>query len=123
MKVAGQEIEVQTDRYHGGWLSVAYMPDGKRVASAPWDTREAAENDVYQQVLMRLAPAPTFDPTRSYESAIIQSRADGLLEHCGHCPNDIRKRRLARLRKTPPPKASFYPGSGGSAGVGGTTSA
>lgn len=77
-----------TSRYQGGWMSVAYLPDGKQVASAPWDTREAAENDVYQQALMRLAPMPKFDPTKTYEQQIAQRRADGLLEHCGHCEDD-----------------------------------
>lgn len=198
-------------------MSVAYLPDGKQVASAPWDTREAAENDVYQQALMRLAPMPKFDPTKTYEQQIAERRANGLLEHCGHCPEDFdepldnpecpacggpgvplgslgrrmhfrcrncgydfsqeppaeppisegervtikgrpwgmkpgTKARVSRVFKNrkegmgydaevrakgwhpmrvkwkdvermPPPKASFYPGSGGSAGVGGITSA
>lgn len=70
-------------------MSVAYLPNGKQVASAPWDTRQAAENDVYQQALMILAPMPKFDPTKTYEQQIAKRRADGLLEHCGHCPEDF----------------------------------
>lgn len=99
MKVGEHEIEVVTQRYHGGWMSVAYLPDGKQVASAPWNTREAAEHDVYQQALMRLVPAPEFDATKTYEDAITSRRADGLLEHCGHCPEDFTKRGQARMRK------------------------
>lgn len=200
-----------TSRYQGGWMSVAYLPDGKQVASAPWDTREAAENDVYQQALMRLAPMPKFDPTKTYEQQIAQRRANHLLESPGdddqaklnaiqawiadttepvddwewdgetlrifngddvevydsetvqteifdkylshepepmdnpECPacggpgvplGSLGRRMHFRCRNcgydfsqeppaetTPPPKASFYPGSGGSAGVGGITSA
>jgi hypothetical protein len=89
VKIAGQDVEVHTTPYHGGWMSVAYLPDGKQVASAPWDTREAAENDVYQQALMRLAPMPKFDPTKTYEQQIAERRANALLEHCGHCPEDF----------------------------------
>lgn len=88
MKVGDFEIEVQTQRYSGGWMAVAYLPDGRQVASAPWDTAEKAEHDVYEQALMRLMPAPKFDPSRKYETEITRRRANGLLEHCGHCPDD-----------------------------------
>ena len=88
MKVGDYEIEVSTQRYHGGWMSVAHLPDGKQVASAPWNTLEAAENDVYQQALMRLLPAPVFDPGKTYEAEIVRRMADRLLESSrpfGHC--------------------------------------
>lgn len=88
MRIAGQEIEVYTDTHHGGWMSTAYLPDGKQVHSAPWDTREGAEHDVYQQALLRLRPTPMFDPTKTYERAVVSRLADRLLEHCGHCPED-----------------------------------
>jgi len=100
-------------------MSVACLPDGKQIASAPWNTREAAEHDVYQQALMRLAPMPAFDPGKTYEAALIQRRADALLEHCGYCA----RRPPRRRKRLPPPKASFYPGSGGSAGIGGLSNA
>ena len=88
MKIGDYEIEVITQPYEGGWMSVAYLPDGKQVASAPWDTQEAAEHDVIEQARMRLLPMPQREPAGTFEAAIAQRRADHLLEHCGHCPGD-----------------------------------
>jgi hypothetical protein len=91
MKVGDYQIEVETYPHADSFVSIAFLPGGKRIASAPWDTREAAERDVYNQALMILMPAPKFDPSRTYEGIITQRRADNLLEHCGHCPEDQAK--------------------------------
>lgn len=88
MKIGDFDIEIVTQPYEGGWMSVAYLPDGKQVASAPWDTQEAAEHDVIEQARMRLLPMPQREPAGTFEAAIAQRRADHLLEHCGHCPGD-----------------------------------
>lgn len=78
MKIGDYEIEVKSQRYGGGWQSVGYLPNGRQVISGPSATREAAENDVRQQAMMHLLPAPGLQS--QFEAEITKRRADRLLE-------------------------------------------
>src|SRR5512143_242155 len=74
MKIGTHEFEVSTEPYHDGWRAVAFLPGGKQRASATWDSKEAAEMDLYKQLKDEFAPAPKFDPTKTYEAKAIVSK-------------------------------------------------
>lgn len=50
MRIKGQEIPAITNPYASGFRSIAFLPDGKRVASFTHDTKEGAEMDLYKQL-------------------------------------------------------------------------
>ena len=50
MRVKGQEFPVITNPYASGFRSVAFLPDGKQIASFTHDTKEGAEMDLYKQL-------------------------------------------------------------------------
>lgn len=49
-------------------MAVAYLPDGKQMASSTWDTREAAEEELGRKLKERFFPIPVYDPNRTYEA-------------------------------------------------------
>lgn len=68
MRVGTHEFEVSTEPYQDGWRAVAFLPGGKQRASATWDSKEAAEMDLYKQLKDEFAPTPKFDPNKRYEA-------------------------------------------------------
>ena len=50
LNIKGQEFKAVTNPYAGGFRSVAFLPDGKQVASFTHDTKEGAEMDLYKQL-------------------------------------------------------------------------
>lgn len=74
MKIGDHEIEVSTEPYAGGWRSIAFIPGQRARASMTWDSREAAEKDLYQRLKAEFDPPPQFDPQRRYEAQQIVNR-------------------------------------------------
>lgn len=50
MRIGGKEFPVRTDPYASGFRSVAFLPDGKQMASSTHDTKEGAEMELYNQL-------------------------------------------------------------------------
>lgn len=69
MKVNGQTYDTDTQPYHGGWRSIAFLPGGKQVASVTCDSKEGAEADLHKKLAER-------EPVREAAARIV----DTLLE-------------------------------------------
>jgi len=68
MRVGQHDFEVSTQNSHGGWRSVAFLPNGRQRSSMTCDSREGAESDLYRQLKDEFDPAPKFDPNKRYEA-------------------------------------------------------
>lgn len=65
MRVGDQEFEVLCFPHSGGrHLCIAYLPDGRQIASAPSDTSMTAQMDLHAK--LREMFAPRFDPNKQY---------------------------------------------------------
>jgi len=123
VKVGEFEVEVTSSQSDSGWVATGILPDGQKIISGPASSQKDAIHDVMLQAEARLYPMKKIEFTKKFESkeqAVVSHMADSLLE--ANFASSEERRALKRPRRfRPHPKAAFYPGSGGSAGVGGVT--
>src|SRR5208337_1789114 len=68
MRIGDFDIEITSVRIGGSWQAEGKMPDGKKVISAPKNSKEDAEKDVEHQCRSRLYPQRRYDVNRPFES-------------------------------------------------------
>src|SRR5208337_2742296 len=70
MRIGDFDIEITSVRIGGSWQAEGKMPDGKKVISAPKNSKEDAEKDVEHQCRSRLYPQRRYDVNRPFESLL-----------------------------------------------------